>query len=58
MTLRSQFIIGLIAIASFPIISSGADTTSINPPRRIYTQTEIPYVQRLNCDTFADIAAK
>lgn len=57
MTLRSRLMIGLIALSSFPLISSGADVATTATPR-IYNQVEIAYIQGLNCDTFTEAAAK
>ena len=52
MTLSSRLIVGLIAIASFPLISSGTEGTSTSPlAPRVYTDTEITYIRGLNCDT-------
>ena len=45
--------IGLIATASFPLISFGMDTTSTTTVPRVYTDTEIAYIRGINCDTFA-----
>ncbi len=62
MTLRSRLMIGLIAIASFPLISSGTEGTVGAPPPpptpHVYTETEIAYIRGLNCDTFTEAAAK
>ncbi|MBC7504081.1 hypothetical protein H7169_03845 [Candidatus Gracilibacteria bacterium] len=50
MTLHSRLIIGLIATASFPIISFGTDATNIAGTPRIYDDTEIAYIRSINCD--------
>ena len=52
MTLRLQLIVWLIAIASFPIASSGTEIVgTISSSPRVYTETEIAYIRGLNCDT-------
>ncbi len=50
MNFRSWLSLGLIATASFPLISFGAESTTSAP--RVYNQVEIAYIQGLNCDTF------
>ncbi len=56
MTLRSQIMIGLIATASFPLISFGTDATNTASAPRIYSETEIAYIRGINCDTFTSDA--
>ncbi len=56
MTLRSRLMIGLFAIASFPLISFGTDTTNTATAPRIYSETEIAYIRNINCDIFTNEA--
>ena len=58
MTLRSRLMIGLIATASFPLISFGTDTTSTTTAPLLYSETEIAYIRGMSCDTFTEVAAK
>jgi hypothetical protein len=57
MTLRSWLMLGLLALSSSPMISSGAEMTATTTgTSRAYTETESTYIRSLNCDTFAEVA--
>ena len=49
--------IGLIATASFPLISFGTELSSTTIPTS-YSEAQLAYIRGINCDTFTEVAEK